>query len=414
MKKISLELAVVLILASILISVTATFVITREKNETDSRLSFTTGDSDSTSNNLQKIGKKLAELDAIFKKEYVGDVNYNDVERGVISGYLAGSGDRYAYYYTAEEYLEMMATSSGDSQGIGISVIWNSDEYAIEVLNIFPGGPAESSELRVGDLIVAVGTGENAQDVATLGYEKALSMLRGESGTKAKFTVLRGKETLEMSIERGHYENQTVYYHKYDLDGTVGVIRITEFERITPHQFREAVAALEAQGAGELIVDLRSNPGGDRDSIIEILDYILPEGPLFRLKQADGSVVITDTSDAACINNPIVVLTNGETASAAELFTAAMRDYERAKIVGTKTYGKGSMQTSFRLSDGSVFKTTSNLYYPPFSDNYDGIGIEPDVKVELDEALTGVNPFKISDREDNQLAEAYKVLKESK
>lgn len=107
MKKISLELAVVLILASILISVTATFVITREKNETDSRLSFTTGDSDSTSNNLQKIGKKLAELDAIFKKEYVGDVNYNDVERGVISGYLAGSGDRYAYYYTAEEYLEI-------------------------------------------------------------------------------------------------------------------------------------------------------------------------------------------------------------------------------------------------------------------------------------------------------------------
>ncbi len=413
MKKISLELAVVLILASILISVTATFVITREKNETDSRLSYATGDADS-GNSLQRIEKKLTELDAIFQNKYVGDVDYDNIERGVISGYLAGSGDRYAYYYTAEEYREMMATSSGDSQGIGISVIWNSDEYAIEVLNIFPGGPAENSELRVGDLIVAVGVGEDAQDVASLGYEKALSMLRGEAGTKAQFTVLRGKETVGLSIERGHYENQTVYYHRYDLDGTVGVIRITEFERITPHQFREAVSALEAQGARELIVDLRSNPGGDRDSIIEILDYILPEGPLFRLKQADGSVVITDTSDAACIDNPIVVLTNGETASAAELFTAAMRDYERAKIVGTKTYGKGSMQTFFALSDGSVFKTTSNLYYPPFSDNYDGIGISPDVEVELDEALVGVNPFKISDREDNQLAEAYKVLKESK
>lgn len=413
MKKISLELAVVLILASILLSATATFVLTRERNLTDSRLSLASGDTDGTSEgNLQKISKKLAQLDAIFQREYVGDVNYDDIELGVLSGYLAGSGDRYAYYYTAEEYKEMMATSSGDSQGVGISVIWNSDEYAIEVLNIFPGGPAESSDLRVGDLIVGVGVGEEMQDVAALGYEKALSMLRGDAGTKAQFTVKRGSETLEMSIERGHYENQTVYYHKYELDDTVGIIRITEFERITPNQFRQAIASLEAEGARELIVDLRSNPGGDRDSIIEILDYILPEGPLFRLKQADGTVAVTDTSDASCIDNPIVVLTNGGTASAAELFTAAMRDYDRAKIVGTKTYGKGSMQTFYRLSDGSVFKTTSDLYYPPFSDNYDGIGIEPDVEVELDEALASVNPFKVEDRDDNQLAEAYKVLKD--
>lgn len=409
MKKISLGLAVVLILASVLVSVTATYVITRERNVTDSRISAVSGDPDSA---LGKAVSKLAELDSIFQKEYVGEADYANIERGILSGYLAGSGDRYAYYYTAEEYREMMATSSGDSQGVGISVIWNSDEYAIEVLNIFPGGPAEKSDLQVGDLIVAVGVGDDAQDVATLGYEKALSMLRGDAGTKAQFTVKRGPDFLEMSIERGHYENQTVYYHRYEPDGSVGVIRITEFERITPAQFRQAVEALGAEGVRDLIIDLRSNPGGDRDSIIAVLDYILPEGPLFRLKQSDGTVVVTDTSDASCIDNPIVVLTNGATASAAELFTAAMRDYDRAKIVGTKTYGKGSMQTFYRLSDGSVFKTTSDLYYPPFSDNYDGIGITPDVEVELDEALAGVNSFKISDREDNQLTEAYRVLTE--
>ena len=171
-----------------------------------------------------------------------------------------------------------------------------------------------------------------------------------------------------------------------------------------------SVLELMDAGASKFIIDLRNNPGGDRDAIISVLDYILPEGPLFRLKQSDGSVQITDWSDKNCIDNEFVVLVNGSTASAAELFTAAMRDYDRAKIIGTTTYGKGSMQTFYRLSDGSVFKTTSDLYYPPYSDNYDGVGIEPDYTVELDEALTGMNPYKIPDADDNQLAAAYDVL----
>ena len=409
MKKISIGTAIVLILAAALISALAVVYVEQGKiNELRRQTAIYSADSGG--DRLDEIGAKLAELDAVFTSNYVGEVDYDKVELGVLDGYLAGSGDRYAYYYTAEEFEEMMNESEGDSQGVGLSVIWNADERAIEILSIFPGGPADNSELRVGDLIVAVGIGENAEAVSGLGYEKALSMLRGKAGSTAEFTVLRGGEAIEVSIERGHYELQTVYSHMYGEDGEVGVIKITEFERVTPAQFEKAVDGLRESGANKFIVDLRNNPGGDRDAIIDVLDYILPEGPLFRLQEADGEVVVADRSDASCIDEEIVVITNGETASAAELFTAAMRDYDRALVVGTKTYGKGCMQTFFRLSDGSYFKTTSHLYYPPYSDNYDGVGIYPDVEVELDEKLQDVNPFKIEDKDDNQLIEAYKVL----
>ena len=415
MKKISVLTCMIFVLAAIGLSVTATFIIMRtfpaQRSTTRTSEPGAVGEA-KASENMDDISNKLAELDAAFREHYIGEMpDYDEIEKNVIYGYLTGTGDLYSNYYTAEEYAEMASESMGDSEGIGISVIWNSDEEAIEVLNIFESGPASKTDLEIGDLITKVGVGDDAEDVATLGYDKALSMLRGKSGTKAEFTVLRGDKEIEYSIERGHYELETVSYRVYEDDPTVGIIEISEFERVTVEQFENAVAALEDAGAPNIIVDLRNNPGGDRDAIIDVLDYILPEGPLFRLKQSDGTVKVVDTSDAACIDNRMVVLVNGETASAAELFAAAMKDYDRAKIVGTTTYGKGSMQTFYRLSDGSVFKTTSDLYYPPKSDNYDGVGVAPDVEVELDEELQSISPYKISDEEDNQLAEAYRTLK---
>lgn len=411
MKKISILTCAIIVLAAIGVSSIATFLFVRTFSPSDDQTAVS---ADKTpSQNIKDIEKKLEELDALFRANYVGDMpDYEDLETGLIDGYLYATGDKYAYYYTAEEYEEMTRESMGDSEGIGISVIWDAEKNAIEILNVFPDSPASKTDLAVGDLIVSVGIGEDAESVSELGYEQALSLLRGKSGTFAEFTVLRGDDKIEFSIERGHYELQTVTYRVYEEDPTVGIILISEFEKITPEQFKEAVEALEKAGAPNIIVDLRNNPGGDRDSIIDVLDYILPEGPLFRLLQRDGSILVTDFSDSSCIDNPMVVLVNGSTASAAELFTAAMRDYDRAKIVGTTTYGKGSMQTFYRLSDGSMFKTTSHLYYPPYSDNYDGVGIEPDVEVELDEELQDVSPYKIADKDDNQLAAAYRTLKD--
>ena len=404
-KKVSVGVFTVCILLAILLSVMTTFVLTRESFVTRARTS---------DNSAENLAAKLTELDGRFNQHYIGETDYETAEKYVMSAYLAGTGDKYAAYYTAEEYKEMMSASYGDSEGIGVSVIYNSEYGVIQIVEIFPDSPALAAGLEIGDLIAYIGIGENRESVAEIGYDAALTKLRGAAGTTAEFTVVRGEnyETeVEFSIERGHYSEQTVLSHLYSKDTSVGVIRISQFEGVTPEQFKNAVSELTAEGAKKLIVDLRNNPGGDRDSICQVLDCILPEGPLLRVKQSDGEIEVTNTSDASCIDIPIAVVVNGNTASAAELFTSAMRDYGRAKIVGTTTYGKGCMQTFYPLSDGSVFKVTTAMYYPPYSDNYDGVGIVPDREVELDESLHGKSLYVISDEEDNQLAAAYDILK---
>lgn len=404
-KKVSVGVFTVCILLAILLSVMTTFVLTRESFVTRARTS---------DNSAENLAAKLTELDGRFNQHYIGETDYETAEKYVMSAYLAGTGDKYATYYTAEEYKEMMSASYGDSEGIGVSVIYNSEYGVIQIVEIFPDSPALAAGLEIGDLIAYIGIGENRESVAEIGYDAALTKLRGVAGTTAEFTVVRGEnyETeVEFSIERGHYSEQTVLSHLYSKDTSVGVIRISQFEGVTPEQFKNAVTELTAEGAKKLIVDLRNNPGGDRDSICQVLDCILPEGPLLRVKQSDGEIEVTNTSDASCIDIPIAVVVNGNTASAAELFTSAMRDYGRAKIVGTTTYGKGCMQTFYPLSDGSVFKVTTAMYYPPYSDNYDGVGIVPDREVELDESLQGKSLYVITDEEDNQLAAAYDILK---
>ena len=198
--------------------------------------------------------------------------------------------------------------------------------------------------------------------------------------------------------------------HVYDLDSSVGIIKISEFDGNTPTQFVAAVEDLQSKGCEKLVIDLRYNPGGELSSIVTTLDYILPEGPIVRIFDADGNEVKTYYSEATELDMPMAVLVNGSTASAAELFTSAVRDYNKAVIVGTTTYGKGCMQTTIPLSDNSAVSVTYRMYNPPFSDNYHGVGIVPDVEVELDESLTGKNIYKITDEEDNQLAAAVKSL----
>ena len=406
--KISVGTLVFSLLLAILLTSMTTFVVTRESFVAQYRAEANGSDKSN------EILSKLAELDKKFSSVYIGDTDYDTAEKYIMLAYLAGSGDKYAYYYTAEEYNEMVNASNGNSQGVGINVIYNAELAVIEVISVMPDSPALEAGVETGDLIAYVGTGENRESVAELGYDAALSKLQGEAGTMAEFTVLRGEdysEEVEFSIERGYFSDKSVYSHLYEPDKSVGVIKITSFAGVTPDQFKNAVEELEAQGATSLIIDLRYNPGGDRDSICDVLDYILPEGPLLRVQKADGEITVINESDADCIDIPMAVVVNSGTASAAELFTAAMRDYDRAVIVGETTYGKGCMQTFYPLSDGSYFKVTTAMYCPPYSDNYDGVGIVPDVEVALDESLAGKNIFKITDGEDNQLAAAYKQLK---
>ncbi len=363
---------------------------------------------------LNKAMDKLAEVDYLYRNYYIDDMDDEELLDMVIAGYVAGTGDEYAAYYNAEDFQAFMTDMEGEMAGIGINVIQNTEYNVIEVLNVMPDSPALEAGVQVGDLIIAVG--EEKEPVELLGYYGAVAKLQGVAGTEAVFTVARGEryeETVEFRITRAKITEQTVMYHIYEPDTSIGVIKITGFDSKTPEQFVAAVEDLTGNsGCDKLIIDLRYNPGGELSSIVTVLDYLLPKGPIIRIFDADGNQVDEYNSEGTELNVPMAVVVNGSTASAAELFTSAVRDYDKAVIVGTTTYGKGCMQTTVPLSDGGAVSITYRMYSPPFSDNYHGIGIVPDVEVELDEALADKNIYKITDWEDNQLAAAADALGE--
>ncbi len=363
---------------------------------------------------LNRAMNKLAEVDYLYRNYYIGEMDDEHLLDMITAGYVVGTGDEYAAYYNAEDFQSFMTDLEGEMAGIGINVIYNTDYHVIEVLNVMPDSPALKAGVEIGDLIIYVG--EDKEPVESLGYNAAVAKLQGVAGTEAVFTVARGEnyeETVDFRITRAKITEQTVMYRVYEPDASIGVIKITGFDSKTPEQFVAAVEDLTGkQGCGKLIIDLRYNPGGELSSIVTVLDYLLPKGPIIRIFDASGKQVDEYNSEATELNVPMAVLVNGNTASAAELFTSAVRDYDKATIVGTTTYGKGCMQTTVPLSDGGGVSITYRMYSPPFSDNYHGIGIVPDVIVELDEALAGKNIYKITDWEDNQLAVAAAVFGE--
>lgn len=285
--------------------------------------------------------------------------------------------------------------------GIGVSVVQGSDG-SIKIVSVVDGSPAKVAGLHAGDFIRDVG----GKDVKDEGYTTALSQLRGEAGTQVTVTIETDGVQREVTLTRKTFATTTVQSHAI---GQVGYVRIQEFDGTTAQQFSDQVDALVKGGAKALVFDVRNDPGGLLDAVEKMLDKLLPAGPVVRQKAKTGGITTIYTSDAAEVKLPMAVLTNGSTASAAELFTAALKDYGKAKSVGEKTYGKGTMQRIFDLGDGTALDLSVAYFYPPKSDNFEGKGVEPDIPATLSQDKLQ-RFYELTDGEDDQLQAALQYV----
>ncbi len=342
----------------------------------------------------------LKALDHAYRQYYYGELDDKALEEALIAGYIYGTGDRYGEYMDAQRVESFTADNNGESVGIGVSVIYNDEYRMLEVVNVVPHSPAEEADVRIGDLISVIG----GKDASNMTYTEALDAMAGKADTIAEFSVLRGDKTLDFSITRRKVTQQNAKGRMH-ADGVTGVIRLEEFDINTPSQFKSEIARLQKEGATRFVFDVRNNPGGDLESVVDILDFLLPEGPIIRICAKDGTEQ-QRTSDAECFKAPMAVLINENTASAAELFASALSDYELATLVGKTSYGKGSMQTILPLINGSALRITYRMYKPPFSDNYDGVGIKPHIDIDMAEDVRDISLYKLTDDNDTQLIAA--------
>lgn len=318
---------------------------------------------------------------------------------GIYKGYIDGLEDPYSVYYDEEETREMNETTSGEYQGVGFVVSQDKDTEIITVLQVYEDSPAQEAGIKDGDILYKV----DGEELSGLDLTEVVRKIKGEEGTEVELTVLRGDNAEEVTVTavRRTIEAQTVS-HEMKENG-VGYIRISEFDSVTYEQYKTALEDLEANGMQSLIVDLRSNPGGNLVTVCDILDLMLPEGTIVYTEDKNGEKNEFTSDEENQFTKPLVVMMNGYSASASEIFAGAVQDYGTGQIVGTQSYGKGVVQQIFDLKDGTSLKLTIAEYFTPNGRNINGEGITPDVEVEYeyDEA----NP-----EADNQLDKAIEVV----
>ena len=396
-------------------------------------------------------------VDAIFNLYSIYDIDYEQAMLAAIRAYVDATGDKYAYFFTAEELEELMSENNGDFYGIGVQVIFDYDEHCMEIMLVMPNSPAVG-KLEIGDKVTHIyADGEKIAlaDVVAENIEKltkiypsfteeeiniaagnqaldyAVSKLKGPEGTNAHFIVNRDGKVIDMNITRAKVITVSVRSKVSIRDSKVGIVSISQFDLTTPTQFKECMNDLISKGCEKFVFDVRNNPGGDLASITAVLSMILNKGDVvISTKSASGAEEITKVDVVNYAGNystcniteaeigmygkyEMVVLADANTASAAELFTAALRDHNKAKIVGVKTYGKGSVQSILPLSSSGgegAIKLTTMLYYPPCGEGYNGIGIAPHYEVELSGIAKETHFYKLTEEIDNQLQKAVSLL----
>lgn len=359
---------------------------------------------------VDRIGQKLRQLDTIVNQLYLFDdqTDAAQKEAGIYKGFLYGLNDPYAAYYTSEERQSFMDSTTGSYSGIGAMVSQNRETGLSTIIRVYQDSPAEAAGVLPGDIIYEVdGTNVTDLDLSLL----VNNYVKGEEGTDVKITMYREKtnEYKDFVITRRKLDVRTVETEM--LDEETGYISVMEFDVVTMDQFKTGIETLTEQGMKRMIVDLRNNPGGELDTVVSMVDYIIPdEKTIVSISDKNGTQSVKSSGDGHSLDIPIVVLVNGNSASASEVFTGALKDYKAATIVGTNTFGKGIVQTVLPLSDGSAVKLTTAHYYTPNGTDIHGKGIAPDITVELNEDAAKMAV--IPKEQDNQLQEAIKVVKE--
>lgn len=348
---------------------------------------------------------RLDDVRRTLLDEYYQPLQEDALVTGAIRGMMGSIGDPYTFYYTTEEMQKSNEESNGVLHGVGMVVQTTSDGY-IEVTRVYANSPAEQAGLQIGDRIVEADgqplSGENGNAL-----RDAVALIRGEDGTQVRLTVRRDGETMQIDVLRGEV---SISYVEYSLIGSdVGYVSISQFTGNDVDGFTEAMAAFKSAGVAGIVVDLRGNPGGLLTDVVKIADMLLPEGLVTYVEDRDGNRQ-EEWSDAEYWDVPMVVLVNGMSASASELFTAAMQDYDRATVVGTRTFGKGIVQTLITFAeDGAGMQLTTASYFSPNGRSIHQTGVEPDVTIELseDSMLSSISP---DPEQDNQLAAALQEL----
>ena len=352
-----------------------------------------------------KTVKKIDELMSYIDLYYNDDCDEDDIRNAIYAGTLEGLGDPYSVYYTADEYKDMQISTSGKYYGLGAALGQDAKTKEVTISKVYEGTPAEEAGLRDGDQIVKVNdTVSTSEELSDL-----VQKIRGEEGTTVHLKIYRAstKKTFEVDVERKNVELPSITSKM--LDGGIGYIQISEFQSKTEEQFKSALADLKKQGMKSLIVDVRSNPGGLITAAANILDQILPEGTVVYTEDKYGKRE-DYASDSKCLKCPIAVLVNENSASASEIFAGAIKDYNYGTLIGTKTFGKGIVQTVFPLEDGDAVKITTAKYYTPKGNYIHGVGIEPDINLTY--KYSGPEDEAYDMKYDNQVQKAIKVLAE--
>lgn len=366
--------------------------------------SKTSKKSSSTSNSEELLDDstktKLELLEQLVDESYSGDIDMDDLQEGLYRGYIDGLGDKYSVYYDEDETKALMQSTSGEFGGIGALFSQDKDTKVITFLKVYEGSGAEEAGFKVDDILYKV----DGKDISGEDLSEVVSKIRGDEGTTVELTVLRGDDGEEYTatVTRKIVQTDTVYHEM--KEGKIGYIQVTEFDDVTTDQYKEALEDLENQGMKGLVVDLRNNPGGNVDTVTDMLDLMLPEGTTLSIKDKQGKESVYESDDEHQFTKPLVVLVNENSASASEIFSGAIQTFGTGEVVGTTTYGKGVVQQIFDLKDGTSVKLTIAEYLIAGLFGINGKGVTPDVEVQYEKDAQ--NP----DR-DNQLEKALEEVK---